>query len=60
MALPKHRIGKTRKAKRRTHQKATMPNVVECPQCKGPMLSHQACKGCGYYSGRTAIAIKTA
>ncbi|MCD6501191.1 MAG: 50S ribosomal protein L32 [Chloroflexi bacterium] len=58
MALPKHRGSKTRKAKRRTHQKATMPNVIECPHCKAPMLSHRACKSCGYYAGRSVVALK--
>ncbi|MCK5833111.1 50S ribosomal protein L32 [bacterium] len=59
MALPKHRTGKTRKAKRRTHQKAKMPNVIECPQCKAPTLSHRACPSCGYYSGRIAVSVKS-
>ncbi|RKZ31941.1 50S ribosomal protein L32 [bacterium] len=55
MALPKHRTSKTRKAKRRTHYKAKTPNIVECPQCKAPMVSHRVCPNCGFYKGRAAI-----
>ncbi|HHS51069.1 MAG TPA: 50S ribosomal protein L32 [candidate division Zixibacteria bacterium] len=59
MALPKHRHSRTRQAKRRTHYKAKMPNVVDCPQCKSPMLPHRACRSCGYYSGRAVVTVKT-
>lgn len=33
------------------HDALTLPNLVECPQCKTPRLSHQVCPNCGYYKG---------
>ncbi len=58
MALQKRRSSKTRTKKRKTHYKAVAPNVIECPQCKSPMLPHHACKECGYYNGREAVAVE--
>jgi len=58
MALQKRRGSKTRKRKRKTHYKAVAPKTVECPHCKSPMLPHHACKECGYYAGREAIAVE--
>ncbi len=60
MANPKHKISKTRRDKRRTHKKLTAPNVVLCPQCQEPRLSHHVCLSCGTYNGREVIAIKEA
>jgi large subunit ribosomal protein L32 len=59
MALQKSRNSKTRGRKRRTHYKAVAPQVVECPQCKAPMVPHRACKECGYYNGREAIRVES-
>lgn len=59
MALQKSRNSKTRGRKRRTHYKAVAPKVVECPQCKSPMVPHRACKECGYYNGREAIRVES-
>jgi large subunit ribosomal protein L32 len=56
MALPKHRHSKSRRDKRRTHQKLTPPNLSVCPQCNEPKLPHQVCPSCGHYKGRTVIA----
>lgn len=58
MAVPQHRISKTRKRKRRTHFKLTAPGMVICPQCGEYKLSHHVCKKCGTYDGRTVLAVK--
>jgi large subunit ribosomal protein L32 len=55
MPLPKRRHSKTRGAKRRTHWKLAVPNIVECPQCHQPKLPHRICPNCGYYKGRQVI-----
>ncbi len=55
MALPKRKISRSRRDKRRTHQKLSIPNVVECPHCHQPKLPHRACPNCGYYGGRMVI-----
>ena len=55
MAVPKHRHSKSRRDKRRTHQKITGPNVTACPQCGEARLPHHVCQSCGNYRGRTVI-----
>jgi large subunit ribosomal protein L32 len=55
MAVPKHRHSKSRRDKRRTHQKITAPNISACPQCGEARLPHHACMACGSYRGRTVI-----
>lgn len=52
MAVPKRKISKARRDKRRSHHALKEPNVIECPECKEPRLSHRACPACGYYNGR--------
>ncbi len=58
MALPKRRHSKSRRNKRRTHQKLTDPIFFVCPQCKRKKLPHQICPYCGHYRGRKIIEIK--
>ncbi|OGP58603.1 MAG: 50S ribosomal protein L32 [Deltaproteobacteria bacterium RBG_13_49_15] len=58
MALPKHKISKSRRDKRRTHQKTTPPNLTTCPQCGEAKLQHRACPNCGHYKGRAAVEIE--
>jgi large subunit ribosomal protein L32 len=58
VALPKKRHSKARGRRRRTHWKIKSLNLILCPQCKQPKLSHQVCRVCGYYDGRQAVEIK--
>lgn len=51
MAVPKRHTSKTRKRKRRTHYKLSVPGLVTCSQCGASKLSHHVCKECGYYKG---------
>ena len=55
MALPKRKISKSKRDKRRTHQKLSPPNLSICPQCTEPKLPHHICPNCGYYKGRAVI-----
>ena len=52
MALPKRKTSKSRRDKRRTHQKVSAPNLSSCPQCGEAVLPHHACPSCGTYKGR--------
>ena len=52
MAVPKHKVSKSRRDKRRTHQKTGAPHVTSCPECGEARLPHHACPECGVYKGR--------
>lgn len=58
MPNPKRRHSKSRRDKRRTHYKATVPSYGECPNCHETKLLHRACPNCGYYNGRSIIIPK--
>lgn len=53
MAVPKRKTSKSKRDKRRTHQKISGPNTTECPECGEAKLPHHACPECGTYKGRT-------
>ena len=55
MAVPKRKKSKSRRDKRRTHQKTDAPNLSTCPECGEATLPHHACPACGYYKGRKVI-----
>jgi large subunit ribosomal protein L32 len=55
MAVPKRKKSKSKRDKRRTHQKIAAPNVSTCPECGEATLPHHACPSCGYYRGRKVV-----
>jgi large subunit ribosomal protein L32 len=55
MAVPKHKMSKSRRDKRRTHQKIEGLNLATCPECGEPVQPHHACPSCGVYKGRTVV-----
>jgi large subunit ribosomal protein L32 len=58
MALPKYRISKTRKLKRRAHHALETPTRNLCPECGQVKLPHRVCLHCGHYGGRKVMAGK--
>jgi len=50
LAVPKRKTSKSRRDKRRTHDRLKMVNIVECPRCHSKKISHRVCENCGYYS----------
>ncbi|MGC8907832.1 MAG: 50S ribosomal protein L32 [Desulfomonilaceae bacterium] len=55
MPVPKKRVSRTRRDKRRTHKKLVPVNLTECPQCSEYMMPHRICPSCGYYKERSII-----
>ncbi|MEE8415240.1 MAG: 50S ribosomal protein L32 [Desulfobacterales bacterium] len=55
MAVPKQKTSKSRRNKRRTHQKLTAPTLTTCAQCGEAKLPHHVCPACGTYRGRTFL-----
>lgn len=58
MAIPFRRTSKTRKAKRRTHQRAKNPTMIQCSNCGASIKPHTVCKECGYYDGKKILDVK--
>lgn len=52
MAVPFRRTSKSVKGKRRSHEKLTVPNLIECANCGEKIKSHIVCPSCGYYDGK--------
>ena len=46
--LPKQKISRTRKLKRRSHHALRATHTVVCPNCGSRRLPHAACSNCGY------------
>ncbi|MBI2082558.1 MAG: 50S ribosomal protein L32 [Deltaproteobacteria bacterium] len=55
MPVPKRKVSRTRRDKRRTHYKLHPVAGQKCPQCGGARLPHRVCPECGYYKGREVI-----
>ncbi|MEM7161776.1 MAG: 50S ribosomal protein L32 [Bacteroidota bacterium] len=57
MAHPKRRQSTTRRDKRRTHYKASVPTISTCPTTGEPHLRHRAYwyEGKLYYKGKVVM-----
>ncbi|HMA68950.1 MAG TPA: 50S ribosomal protein L32 [Candidatus Mcinerneyibacterium sp.] len=58
MAVPKGKVSKQRKRKRRTHWKAKAPKLVKCSNCGEYKVPHRVCPECGTYRGEKIVAIE--
>ena len=57
MAVPKRKVSKARRDKRRSTWKLALPGMVKCPKCGEIILSHRVCKACGYYKGKEIVKV---
>lgn len=58
MAVPKRKTSKARRDSRRSANiKMTAPNIISCPQCHEPNVSHRVCASCGFYKGREVVSV---
>lgn len=55
MAVPKRKVSKTRRNKRRANWKLKAPNLTRCSQCHTLKAPHRVCDECGYYKGKEII-----
>ena len=57
MAVPKRKMSKARRDRRRANWKLTVHGMFECPQCNELKMPHRVCTECGYYDGKQVIAV---
>lgn len=58
MAVPKRRVSKARRDKRRSNVwKIEAPTLVRCNNCHKYTVAHKACGNCGYYKGSAVVAM---
>jgi len=58
MAVPKSKISKQRKAKRRSSVwRLDAPNLVACSKCGELKRQHRVCKACGFYNDRDVLKL---
>ena len=60
MAVPKRKISKSRRDKRRAHDFRTPKIMNTCPNCSAIVLSHHICESCGMYKGKSYKKSKVA
>ena len=56
MGVPKRKTSRSRRDKRRNHQRLAVPSLSACPQCGAAQLPHRICPSCGFYKEREVVA----
>ncbi len=56
--LPKRKLSKGRRDRRRAHDALKVQNLVQCSNCGEMRLPHRVCPHCGHYQGREVIEIE--
>jgi len=59
MALPKVKLSKSKKGRRRSHLALALVQIQPCPNCKHPRRPHSVCPNCGQYAGREVLKAKS-
>lgn len=57
MAVPKKKVSKSRRDKRRSHHTLKPSARVECPNCGELKRPHHVCGSCGYYREREVVEV---
>ena len=58
MAVPKRKVSKARRDKRRSNNwKLAIPGMAKCSKCGKYVLAHRVCKECGYYGGKEVVKV---
>ena len=59
MAVPKQKISRQRRDKRRANWKLKKPNNAKCPHCGAARMPHRVCRECGYYGEREILVVES-
>ena len=55
--LPKRKVSKGRRDRRRAHDALKARNLSTCSNCGSMRLPHTVCSECGYYKGREVLEV---
>lgn len=58
--LPKKKLSKGRRDRRRAHDALTARNLSTCSNCGELRLPHTVCPSCGFYKGREVVSVEKA
>jgi len=56
--LPKRKLSKGRRDRRRAHDALNAQNLVACNNCGELRLPHTVCPNCGFYKGREVLSVE--
>jgi large subunit ribosomal protein L32 len=56
--LPKRKISKGRRDRRRAHDALIARKLVYCTNCGEMRLPHHVCPHCGHYKGREVVSVE--
>jgi large subunit ribosomal protein L32 len=56
-ALPKRKISKSRRNRRRAHDSLSLKHLIVCESCGEYHIAHRVCSKCGSYKGETVVAV---
>jgi len=55
LAVPKRKTTKSKRDKRRAHNRLKLINIIDCPRCHSKKIAHRVCGNCGYYNNNEII-----
>ena len=55
--LPKRKVSKSRRNRRRAHDALTLNHLVICDTCGEYHVAHRVCTSCGTYNGRDVVKV---
>lgn len=55
--LPKRKLSKARRDRRRAQDALQGMNLTQCSNCGEMRLPHTVCPKCGHYQGREVVAV---
>lgn len=58
MAVPKRKTSKRRRDQRSANKGMQEKAFASCGNCQKPIMTHQACSGCGFYKGSKVLETK--
>jgi large subunit ribosomal protein L32 len=56
--LPKRKLSRSRRNRRRAHDSLTLNHLVVCENCGEYHMAHHVCPKCGSYRGETVVEVE--